>query len=136
MVARRAKFRYAGVRVRDLESSIRFYSELGLRIKLRGHMEHGGEWVHMAQPYSSMRLELNFYPKGSPYYEPFRWGTELDHLGFVVDDTDAWVRRLKAVGGKVVIPAFNDSGQRLAFLEDPNGICVEIFSNLPKRAKR
>lgn len=133
MASRPVRFLYTGIRVRDLDRSIRFYRTLGLRVRLRGRMAHGGEYVHLAQPRSAQRLELNWYPKGNPYDEPFRRGTELDHLGFRVDDVRKWVRKLGAAGGTVTIPTFRDGDFQLAYVEDPDGILVELFG--PRRRR-
>src|SRR5579864_7657083 len=94
------RFGYAGIRVRDLTRSLRFYRGLAFRVLRRGTMEHGGRWVHLAIPRQPQVLELNFYPRNTRFYEPFRPGTELDHLGFFVKDIDGWVRRAQRLGGK------------------------------------
>ena len=77
-----------------------------------------------------MRLELNFYPKGSRFYEAYRAGSELDHLGFGVDDVDEWVERAKKLGGKVAVD-FRETGERLVYLKDPDGVWVEFCGPLP-----
>ncbi len=115
---------YVGIRVRDLERSTRFYCEgLGLRRGATGRMAAGGTWRELVDPTSGAVLELNFYP-GEP---PFREGDELDHLGFRVEDLDATVRRLEALGARVRIAAFDEGDERLAFLSDPDGVWVELY---------
>ncbi len=115
---------YTGIRVRDLERSVRFYVEgLGLRRGPQGRMAAGGVWLELHDPESRAVLELNFYP-GEP---PYREGDELDHLGFRVDDLEASVRRLVDLGARVRIPAFSEGSTRLAFLSDPDGIWVELY---------
>jgi lactoylglutathione lyase len=115
---------YTGIRVRDLDRSIRFYCEgLGLRRGPTGRMAAGGVWQELQDPESGAVLELNYYP-GEP---PYREGDELDHLGFRVEDLDATTRRLERLGARVRIPAFSESGERLAFLSDPDGVWVELY---------
>lgn len=115
---------YAGIRVRDLARSIRFYTEgLGLRTGPRGRMSAGGIWQELVDPVTHAVLELNFYP-GEP---PYREGDELDHLGFLVTDLEATVARLVALGGRVRIPPFREGAERLAFLSDPDGVWVELY---------
>ena len=58
---------------------------------------------------------------------PYREGDELDHLGFRVQDLDACVARLLALGARVRIPAFEEGNERLAFLSDPDGLWVELY---------
>ncbi len=86
-------------------------------------MAAGGIWETLEDPESRAQLELNFYPDAPP----FREGDELDHLGFRVEDLDATVARLKALGGKVRIPTFREGDERLVFLSDPDGIWVELW---------
>lgn len=88
-------------------------------------MEHGGQWVQMVMPKQTQRLELNYYPSGSRFEEPFRNGTELDHLGFFVDDVGYWVRRAVKLGGKLAVD-FSETHERLAYVKDPDGVWVEF----------
>ncbi len=114
---------YTGIRVRDLARSIRFYTEgLGLRRGPTGRMSAGGTWQELHDPATGAVLELNYYP-GDP---PYREGDELDHLGFRVDDLDATVARLVALGARLRIPPFSEPPDRLAFLSDPDGVWVEL----------
>ncbi len=54
---------YCGIRVTDLDRSLKFYTgALGLRELRRGTMEHGGLFILLEDPETSQRLELNFYP--------------------------------------------------------------------------
>jgi catechol 2,3-dioxygenase-like lactoylglutathione lyase family enzyme len=125
-VAGEARFLYSGIRVRDLPASLRFYRALGFRVFRRGVMDHGGEWVHLKFPGSHHRLELNYYPPGSEFFEPLRAGTEFDHFGFWVKDLGHWVSKAKRAGGrlKAEVP---DGRSRNFYLEDPNGIWLEFF---------
>src|SRR2546428_13843660 len=89
------KLLYAGIRVRDLETSIRFYrTVMGMRVSRRGTMRHGGVWVELQSPGSPQRLELNWYPPGSRFHTPYRRGEGLRHppvrvtaLGRAVQET-------------------------------------------------
>jgi lactoylglutathione lyase len=133
MARRSVRFLYSGIRVRDLQRSIKFYRALGFRVLGRGRMEHGGRWVQMGFPRSRHWIELNFYPKGNRFYEPFRPGTEFDHFGFFVSDVAAWHRRARRAGATTV-EDFVDGKNRLVYVNDPNGICLEAFG--PARPKR
>ena len=115
---------YTGIRVRDLARSVRFYTEgLALRLGPKGRMSAGGTWQELVDPVSSAVLELNFYP-GEP---PYREGDELDHLGFRVDELEATIRRLEALGARVRIPPFAEGDVRLAFVSDPDGVWIELY---------
>jgi catechol 2,3-dioxygenase-like lactoylglutathione lyase family enzyme len=136
---------YTGLRVRNLERSIRFYRALGFRqtIRMRTAL---GECAQLEHPRSGFTIELNYFPRGSRVYEPLRRGTELDHFGFEVGHVDACVRRLCRVGAKVERRPHNcgiiihkrgaahdhwEEG-RAAFVADPDGIWIELLGP-PKR---
>jgi catechol 2,3-dioxygenase-like lactoylglutathione lyase family enzyme len=133
MPRRDVRFLYSGIRVRDLDRSIAFYRALGFRIRARGQMAHGGKWVQLVFPGSHHRIELNFYPRNNPHYEPFRTGSEFDHFGFYAPDVASWHRRARRAGGKTV-DDFVDGTSRLVYVLDPNGVCIEAFG--PVRAPR
>jgi len=84
------RFVYAGIRVRDLKKSIRFYKEvMGMRVTRRGRMPHGGKYVALRSRGSAQELELNWYPTRSRFYTSYKRGDELDHLAFGVGDVAA-----------------------------------------------
>jgi len=129
------RFLYSGIRVRDLRRSLAFYRALGFRIHARGRMGHGGEWVHLVHPGSRHRLELNFYPRGNRFYEPFTKGSEFDHFGFYSPDVAGWRRRAVRAGGRVVAD-FVDGKSRLVYVADPNGVWLEMFGPARPRRRR
>ena len=80
---------YCGIRVTNLERSLKFYSELlGLREVKRGTQYElgGGIWVLLRDEESKQQLELNWYPEGSPFNVPYVPGEGLDHVGFIVEN--------------------------------------------------
>ena len=124
---------YTGLRVTDLSRSIRFYCEgLGLVEKGRGTMSHGGTFVGLRDPESHAELELNLYPSGSRFAVPYTPGEGLDHLGFDVADARATIEKLRAMGAKVAIePWLERNRYWIGFVEDPDGIWIEIQSTVP-----
>ena len=114
---------YTGIRVRDLSRARRFYVEgLGLRLVESSRVAAGGLRELLEDPETGARLELNFYPDNPSFDE----GSELDHLAFGVDKVDAAVERLLALGARLRLPPFMESGRRLAFVTDPDGIWVKL----------
>jgi lactoylglutathione lyase len=120
--------RYTGIRVRDLERSLRFYTQgLGLREVGRGTMSHGGTFVGLEDPESHFELELNLYPPDSPYATPYSVGEGLDHLGVVVPDARATIERLRGLGARIAVEPWLEAGRYwIGFVEDPDGIWIEI----------
>jgi len=83
--------------------------------------------VQLKQPRSSQVLELNYYPRRTKYYERFKNGSELDHLGFWERDVDRKYGELLANGGSKAVEPFSEGGYRLAFAKDPDGIWIELL---------
>lgn len=76
---------------------------------------------------SKQRLELNWYPKSSRFYEKYRNGSELDHIGFIVDDAVKWFKLLVSRGAKIAAEPFGDEFETLAYVKDPDGIWIELI---------
>lgn len=131
------RYFYTGIRVRDLDGSIRFYRRvMGMRVTRRGRMRHGGLWVELRSPGSHQRLELNWYPPGSKYYRPFRRGEELDHLAFRVRDVRATFRDLVDKGARPQVRPFREDRYEFAFVSDPDGIWIELLGRVRPKATR
>lgn len=126
MARRPVRFLYSGIRVRNLARSIRFYRALGFRVRGKGRMKHGGQFVQLLFPGSRHWIELNYYPKGNRFFAPYQKGDEFDHFGFFAGDVAAWHKKALRAGGKVV-EDFVDGTSRLVYVNDPDGICLEAF---------
>jgi len=129
-------FRYTGVRVRNLQRSLYFYTKvMGMKAHLKGEMWHGGVWVELKSPNSSQRLELNYYPPSTKYHEKFKTGSELDHLAFWVKDVDQRYRELLRKGAKKGIAPFQQGKYRFAFVKDPDEIWIELIGRGKRRSQ-
>lgn len=121
------RFYYAGIRVRNLKRSIAFYTKgFGMKVVGRGTMPHGGKWVHLVTPGTRMRLELNWYPKGSRFYVPYGKGEELDHLAFIVGDVRSAYQSLVQRGAKAAVDPDHATGTEV-YVKDPDGIWIELL---------
>jgi catechol 2,3-dioxygenase-like lactoylglutathione lyase family enzyme len=121
--------RYFGIRVSDLENSVKFYTELlGLRKLRQGKMHHGGKWVLLEDSRSHQRLELNWYPDGSPFATAYVPGEGLDHIGFKVQNPALAFKRLVAKGAvPALIPSDKEGVNGIYYLKDPDGNWIEFF---------
>ena len=128
-------FRYTGIRVRDLDRSVAFYTKvLGMQVIWRTKIrETGGAIAVLKSPRGSQRLELNWYPPRGRYRR-YREGDELDHLAFSVPNVDRFLRDHRGAF-KVVLKPFDEGGDRLAYVTDPDGAWIELMSpQKPPRA--
>lgn len=124
----KSKFTYVGIRVKDLEKSIGFYTTfLGMRLKGRSRIETSkGEVASLQTEDGGFELELNYYDKDSAYYTEYSVGEALDHLAFRVEDLNKALEAARA-GGHRIISEHKSNGARWAYVEDPNGIWIELF---------
>ena len=121
---------YFGIRVTDLDQSMTFYVRgLGLEKLRGGRMPHGGRRVLLVDRGTGQRLELNWYPPGSPYAAPYVPGEGLDHLGFSTGRAAEVARRLEENGGRTVLRPSDPHGVRQNYyVEDPDGNWIELMA--------
>lgn len=124
----KSKFTYVGIRVKDLEKSVDFYTKLlGMNVKGKSRIaQTKGETVVLEGEDAPFVLELNYYEKDSPYYTEYAVGEGLDHLAFSVEDLDKALKEART-GGYRIISEIKSNGSRWAYVEDPNGIWIELF---------
>lgn len=124
----KSRFTYVGTRVKDLQDSIDFYTRLlGMKVKARSRIEQTrGETASLETEDGGFTLELNYCEKDSPYYTEYAAGEALDHLAFGVDDLDKALHETRTSGYRV-ISENKSNGSRWAYVEDPNGIWIELF---------
>lgn len=124
----KSKFTYVGIRVTNLQRSIDFYTKvLGMRVKGRGKIDQTkGETVGLESEKDGFTLELNYYEKNSQFNTKYVVGEGLDHLAFNVDNLDKALEEAKKAGYKTILEMKADGG-RWAYIEDPDGIWVELF---------
>jgi lactoylglutathione lyase len=131
------RFWYTGIRVKDLEESIKFYKEaLGFHVLFRAKMvHHEGAFVQMRTPTGKQVLELNYYPETSKFYEEYCNGSELDHIGLYVSNVREQYKRLVKSGCEPAVEPFTQGSWILAFVKDPNGIWLELIGREGKKKK-
>jgi len=131
-----ARFTYTGIRVRDLQRSLQFYEKvMQMKEVTRGRMRAGGVFVQLKSSRGNQQLELNYYPAGTKYHEPYDSGSELDHLAFWTSNVDEQFKRITSKGGRIAVKPFSESGYRLAFVRDPDGIWIELIG-LDRRKRK
>lgn len=123
------RFLHTSITVKDLDASIRFYTEvLGLEFERRRPIpENRAEIAFVRDPESGARIELTHWD-GKETFDP---GEQLDHLAFEVRDLDAVVASARARGVRVAKEPFRLAGGsgRLAFLLDPNEVWIELIEH-------
>ncbi len=125
----KTKFTYTGIRVKDLEKSVDFYTKvLGMKEGGRSKIEQtNGETVTLTTDEGGPVLELNYYGKGSKFNTEYLVGEGVDHLAFQVDDLDKAAEEAGKAGYPLVLDMKTPSS-RWAYIQDPNGIWIELFA--------
>lgn len=114
------KIRYATIIVRDMDESIRFYTEtLGFRIA--GHHEPApGLVITLMRSAGDTMVELI----QNPFDE-----VGLYSVGMDVVDLNATVQELKAKGAKITMEPVPITVGSLAFCQDPNGVRIALIQH-------
>jgi lactoylglutathione lyase len=124
----KSKLIYVGIRVTNLQRSIDFYTKvLGMNVKGRGKVDQtNGETVGLESEKDGFLLELNYYEKDSPFNTKYAVGEGLDHIAFKVDNLEKALEEAKNAGHRTILEMKAD-GSRWAYIEDPDGIWIELF---------
>jgi lactoylglutathione lyase len=122
------RFLHTSIFVNDMDESIDFYvNKLGLKL-LNGPVHYpgnadmafvGSDW----DAYIELVYDLEEHP-------PYTIGNRYEHLAIEAEgDLEAYIARLRESGVKIVKDVYKSpSGTRgIAFIEDPNGIPVEVL---------
>lgn len=126
-------FSFTGIRVQDLDRSIRFYTEV-LGMKFLGRSEipfTKGETAGLQSGSTGHILTLNWYSDRSPVAGPFKKGDELDYLTFEVGNLDKALKYLKKKGHEPVSDVAEEPDANWAYIEDPDGNWIQLFE-LPR----
>jgi lactoylglutathione lyase len=122
------RYLHTSIFVNDMAESIAFYTEkLGLKL-LDGPFHYPGNadmaFVgHDWNAYIELVYDLEEHP-------PYELGNRYEHLAIESDgDLREYVDRLKALGVKILKDVKKSPGgtRAIAFVEDPNGIPVELL---------
>lgn len=121
------KFLHTMIRVNDIERSLNFYQELiGLSLSRTKELSDATLYF-LSDGYGSSELELTYnheLPEGG-----YKHGNYLGHLAFQVEDMDKFTEQLKAFGMDYDVAPFmlKAVGSQIAFINDPDGISIEII---------
>ena len=123
----KTKFIYTGIRVKNIEASVKFYTNLlGMKELDRTTIPAAkGTVVNLVTEDGGPVLELNCYEKGSPFDAKYAVGEGLDHLAFQVPSLDAALAEAKKAGHPMVQEVRTPTS-RWAYIEDPDGIWIEL----------
>lgn len=114
---------HVNVTVADVERSAAFYSDLlDLHVRWKGASAEGRPVIHVGDDRCYLAL-FEADGEGAPAYDYGAVG--VNHYGFVVDDLDAALARLRTLGVEPTATFDYEPGRR-AYFFDPDGQEVEL----------
>ncbi|WP_282939757.1 VOC family protein [Paenibacillus sp. RC67] len=125
------KLEHIGVMVKDMDASIRFYTEvLGLRLVKRVALADGAELGFLSFP-GSEQIEIELIGRGR---EGLPDNGVVHHIAFTVSDIQSEIDRLKGLGVKLMdeTPRMILEGDLIAFFFGPDGERLEFFQPAAK----
>lgn len=122
------RYLHTSIFVNDMQASIDFYTQtLGMKL-LDGpyHYPGNADMAFVGENWDSY-IELVYDLEDHP---PYELGNRYEHLAIEVDgDLEPYVAELKRKGVKILKDVKKSPGgsRAIAFVEDPNGIPVELL---------
>lgn len=116
---------HTSYRVTDADASVAFYQKLGFEERRRMPIRDEAINIFMGLPGDGDRLELT-YNFGVDSYDV---GTGYGHIALTVEDMEATLAKLAAVGIEPEKPPYSvrEGGSLLCFVRDPDDYRIELI---------
>ena len=121
------KFLHVMIRVKDIEKSLKFYTEL-LDMNLTNEVRlDDATLYYLSDEDGQTQIELT-YNDETPV-EGYSVGSGFGHFAFHTNSSmDEFGEKMKSMGYKFIEEPFSLLGMRVAFLKDPDGYEIEVLS--------
>jgi lactoylglutathione lyase len=124
-------FAHVSIRTSNMERSIGFYEKyLGLKLVMRREIpQNNAEIAFLESEGTNFKLELTWFRNQKKFEQEEYEDRLFDHLAFVTDDMDSIIENMRAGGVTITDEPFTlgTTGSRIAFVEDPDGILIELI---------
>lgn len=124
------KFLHTMVRVRDIEKSLAFYTDV-LNMKLDHKKRLEDCWLYfLTDEENTCQIELT-YNDETPE-SGYELGSGFGHFAFSVDSLDEFTEKINKLGYSYLYPPFdlNGKGSKIAFINDPDGYEIELIEKV------
>ena len=124
------KFLHTMVRVKDIEKSLAFYTDV-LNMKLDDKKRLEDCWLYfLTDEENTCQIELTYNdetPEGG-----YELGSGFGHFAFSVDSLDEFTDKINKLGYSYLYPPFdlNGKGSKIAFINDPDGYEIELIEKV------
>ncbi len=114
------KIKYTTMIVKDMDESIKFYTDvMGFEVDSQ-HNPHPGLSITLLKGEGETMIELIENAEEEPGLHAF---------GFDVEDINATLKELKSKGAQVTMEPLPITVGTLAFIEDPNGVKIALIQH-------
>ena len=124
-------FVHVSIRTSNLERSMQFYQKyFWMKMVSRKEIPQNDAVIAFLETEGiPFRLELTLYKSQKKFEQAPYENRVFDHLAFSVKGIDELVKKMKADGVTVTDEPFNlgPTGNRIAFIEDPDGTLIELI---------
>ena len=111
----------------DIEKTMAFYRDvLGLEVGERPELAFPGYWLYLEGVACVHVAERASYEVHAAEVGVGSVADSIDHLAFAARDHEALLARLDAVGVRAVANDVPEARIRQLFLQDPNGVRIEL----------
>lgn len=121
------RFSHTMIRVKDIEKSLKFYTEImGLK-KIKEMALPKATLYFVSDERECCTIELTYNHEASE--DGYNHGSYFGHLAFETENIDKFTERLNSFGMEYTRPPFliKEGGPKIAFLNDPDGFSIEII---------
>lgn len=137
-------FLHVGISVRNLEESVRFYTEvLGMEKGIQAH--HEGHIISQVVAVENAEVDVCYVTNGSHLLELIEYKNKdqvkrnhsyksqddpgLVHIAFIVDDVEKIYQEIAALGYEFNSAPMvtRENGPKIAFFRGPDNVIIELY---------
>lgn len=124
------KFLHTMIRVKDIEASLKFYTEV-LDMTLEHKKRLDDCWLYFLNDKdNTCQIELT-YNDETPE-NGYEIGSGFGHFAFAVNSMDEFTKKIERLGYEYLYEPFdlNGKGSMIAFVKDPDGYEIELIEKV------